>query len=74
MKLKDLEILSKKLSNIPSLEIQEKMQSILIELGYDPNHVYQELEMTSNYVDTHQDVTYSNQHVQLHSHNFYELL
>lgn len=74
MKLTDLDILSKRLSNIPSLEIQEKMKSILIDLGYDPNHVYQELEMTSNYVDTHQDISYSNNHVQLHSHNFYELL
>ena len=74
MKLTDLDILSKRLSNIPNLEIQEKMKSILIDLGYDPNHVYQELEMTSNYVDTHQDISYSNNHVQLHSHNFYELL
>lgn len=35
---------------------------------------YQELEMTSPYVDTHRDVTYIPEIMQLHSHNFYELL
>lgn len=74
MKLTDIQTISKKLSNTPSLEIQEKMKSLLLELGYDPNNVYQELEMNSKYVDTHQDISYSNNHVQLHSHNFYELL
>ncbi len=36
--------------------------------------LYQELEMSSRYVDTHQDVTYANSQVSLHSHNFYEFL
>lgn len=36
--------------------------------------IYQELEMSSRYVDTHQNVTYSNSRVNLHSHNFYEIL
>ena len=40
----------------------------------DTASVYQELEMSSRYVDTHQNVTYSNSRVNLHSHNFYELL
>ena len=40
----------------------------------EPADLYQELEMTSRYVDTHQDVTYSNSRVNLHSHNFYEFL
>ena len=35
---------------------------------------YQELEMTSPYVDTHRDISYSNAHLQLHSHNFFELI
>ena len=35
---------------------------------------YQEMEMTSHYVDTHQDVTYAGGKVNLHSHSFYELL
>ena len=36
--------------------------------------IYQELEMSSRYVDTHQNVTWSNSRVNLHSHNFYEIL
>ena len=36
--------------------------------------VYQEIEMTSRYVDTHETVTYSNAWVSLHSHSFYEIL
>lgn len=35
---------------------------------------YQEIEMTSRYVDTHETVTYSNAQVNLHSHSFYEIL
>ena len=35
---------------------------------------YQELEMRSRFVDTYQDVSHPGSNVQLHSHNFYELL
>lgn len=35
---------------------------------------YQELEMQSRFVDTHQNVTVANSQVNLHSHNFYEFL
>ena len=40
----------------------------------DQGAVYQELEMTSRYVDTHQDVSLGNSRVSLHSHDFYEFL
>lgn len=30
--------------------------------------------MTSRYVDTHRNTSYSNSNIQLHSHTFYELL
>ena len=42
--------------------------------GQEPGVNYQELEMTSRYVDTHHYVTYSNARENLHSHNFYEFL
>lgn len=42
--------------------------------GIDPSRIYQELEMESRYVDTHQDVTWSNNQVTLHSHAYYEIL
>jgi len=43
-------------------------------IGFEPSRFYQELEMTSRYVDTHQDVSMSNSQVNLHSHVFYEIL
>lgn len=48
--------------------------STLRSMGYEPEELYQELEMDSRYVDTHQDITSSNTYVSLHSHTFYELL
>ena len=46
----------------------------LIALGYDPNHLYQELEMESRFVDAHLDISHAYAPLYLHSHNFYELL
>ena len=37
-------------------------------------NIYQEVGMTSRYVDTHQAVSFSSSSVMLHSHNFYEFL
>lgn len=46
----------------------------LRQVGLEPGDIYQELEMESRFVDTHRDVSFANAHVNLHSHNFYELL
>ena len=46
----------------------------LRERGIDPSNVYQELEMSSRYINTHRDVSYSNATVNLHSHDYIELL
>ena len=43
-------------------------------LGLDPNRLYQELEMSFHYVETHRDSSHSNANMNLHSHAFYELL
>ena len=51
--------------------IRQKMMEFL---SNNDRNLYQELEMESNYVDTHRDISYSNSMVQLHSHNFYEIL
>ena len=53
---------------------REAVEKRLRQNGMDPGGLYQELEMRSRFVDTHQDLTYSNFHVNLHSHNFYEFL
>ena len=52
----------------------KKGQELLQKLGFEPGAMYQELEMESRFVDTHQDVSFSATKVNLHSHSFYELL
>ena len=42
--------------------------------GGASRNVYQELEMDSPYVNTHRDVSYVPESLQLHSHSFYEIL
>jgi len=74
MKLQDIRQLSHRLSYTASAASQEQVHSLLREMGYDPNNLYQELEMSSSLVDTHRDTSYANAHLHLHSHTFYELL
>ncbi|MBQ4579674.1 MAG: helix-turn-helix domain-containing protein [Clostridia bacterium] len=74
MKLKELQKLAQQMPDLQGLELQQWMQTHLPEIGLDPNALYQELEMTSRYVDTHRDTSWSNAQMQLHSHAFYELL
>lgn len=74
MKLDELKKITKHFQNSSELRNETLLQEALRELGLDPNNLYQELEMTSRYVDTHRDVTYANDLVQLHSHIFYEIL
>jgi len=74
MKLSDLKKLSEGFSGPVSNDQAEAMYSRLKEMGYDPGKLYQELEMSSRYVDTHRDISFSETPVSLHSHAFYELL
>ncbi len=37
-------------------------------------NIYQEMEMNSLYVDSHQDISYTSDLVEMHSHAFYEIL
>ena len=73
MKLDDMRWISK--LGIPRTE---EGYSILLarlkERGIDPNNLYQELEMSSRYVNTHRDTSYTNTAVNLHSHDYYEIL
>ena len=73
MKIDDVQKLAKfEWTNTP--EDYLLMRQHLRELGIDPNKLYQELEMSSRYVNTHRDTSYSNATVSLHSHNYYELI
>lgn len=74
MKLSVLKDITRLLENSDGAASQEQAFAQLAALGMDPDSFYQELEMTSRLVDTHRDVSYSNAHIQLHSHTFYELL
>ncbi len=74
MKLSDLKKLTQHGSLADSAASQARVQELLHAMGYDPSGFYQELEMDSFLVDTHRDTSYSNAHLSLHSHAFYELL
>ena len=74
MKLKDIRGALQMVHPVESQEQHAKMVECLRQLGYDPNSFYQEMEMSSRFVETHRDVSYSGNHVQLHSHTFYELI
>lgn len=42
--------------------------------GIVKDNLYQEIEMTSKFVDTHEDISFSRDELPLHSHAFYELI
>lgn len=52
-------------------EIRNQFFSLLNNLN---RNLYQELEMDSPYANTHRDITYQAESLQLHSHTFYEII
>ena len=58
----------------PSSGISEVAHTSQKPAVMESGRFYQELEMSSRNVDTHQDITISNSQVNLHSHTFYEIL
>ena len=73
MKIDDMQKLAQfERTNTP--EDYHLMRRYLMEMGIDPNNLYQELEMSSRFVNTHRDVSYSNAIVNLHSHDYYEMI
>ena len=73
VKIDDMQKLAK-LEFAHTEEDHHKMIAYLQQIGIDPNKLYQELEMSSRYVNTHRDTSYSNATVSLHSHNYIEIL
>lgn len=51
-----------------------EIRAILYNAFGGSHNLYQELEMDSPYVDTHRDISYTPENLQLHSHSFYEIL
>ncbi len=72
------------ISSDPSSLSQEEMETLsknpelrkkVMDLFSANNqNLYQELEMDSPYVNTHRDISYGSESMQLHSHSFYELI
>lgn len=74
MKLSEIRFLTQNLPDPSYLAESDNMMEHVKILGLDTTAFHQELEMDSANVDTYRDITYSNDHVQLHSHLFYEIL
>ena len=74
MKLNGIRMLARQLGPEESPTQEKEMLEKLRAMGYEPGEFYQELEMSSRYVDTHRDTSYRSNPVQLHSHNFYEII
>ena len=73
MKLDDVKKLASfELRRIP--EDQQQIQDLLLSMGIDPKNLYQELEMSSPLVNTDRDISYYNNPVNLHSHDYIEIL
>ena len=51
-----------------------ELKSKLDAMGISLENIYQELEMSSSYADSHRDISYAAERVLPHSHSFYELL
>lgn len=74
MKLSDLKLLASRspypMDQTGAFSFQEHLR----QLGLDPDHLYQELEMSDRYVQVHQDISWPGSAALLHSHAFYEVL
>ena len=74
MKLSEIRQLRKSLPSAVPGQTPPTGHELIRLLGLEPGSFYQELEMESPYVDTHQDISSSNTNLQFHSHTFYEML
>lgn len=73
MKIDDMKMLTQ-IAKVDRTTDNSLLLERLRELGIDPNNFYQELEMSSPYVNTHRDISYVSTPVSLHSHTFHEIL
>lgn len=74
MKLDELKKLTARIPRPATREGAGQLRTLLEELGLDPDHLYQELEMSHRYFQLHRDTTWSGNTMNLHSHTFFELL
>ena len=74
MKLSDIQKLAKNIRLTEEELMRGSQMELIQKLGMEPGSFYQELEMDSRFVDTHQDTSWSSPTVNLHSHSFFEIL
>jgi len=74
MKLDEMKRLAEEFVRTGDYRNINEVRAFLKDHGYDLRSLYQELEMTSRLVDTHQDISEVGGVVQLHSHGFYEMI
>lgn len=69
MKLHEVRLLSEFYKEDPA-----SIQKELLNKGIDFSNIYQELEMSSRFVDCHMDTSFGDIPVNLHSHSYYEIV
>lgn len=75
MKLSEIKKYTEIISAHQRSEISnEEIQKAIMADGAILSNLYQEMEMDSDTVDCHDDVNYTKDKVQLHSHTFYEII
>lgn len=74
MKLGIIREISRRFSAPTSQEEYQKLREVLKQEGLDSQNFYQELEMSLPMAETHRDESYTNASINLHSHNFYEMI
>ena len=75
MKLSELGRMLEKAAGVEGRELSPgERQAQLEKYRFRFVNIYQELEMSSRFVDTHRDVSQGGDGVQLHSHTFYEMI
>lgn len=57
-------------NTLDMLELKQKLDG----MGICLENIYQELEMSSSYADSHRDISSARERVQPHSHSFFELI
>lgn len=70
MKLDEMHSIAELLKTIEPTQIPAELEKLEVNIS----SMYQELEMSSRFVDTHMDISYGNSPVHLHSHSFYEMI
>jgi AraC-like DNA-binding protein len=74
MKISELRELQSRFSQPTTPEEFEKIMDYIRKSGINISNLYQELEMSSRYVNIHKDITYKKMNISLPSHSFYEVI